>query len=77
MARIAFVAAVSLISAGASLAEHSEGRILTVAGYGVFAVILIVMIYILLLLWQRLSMLMPFSKKVDPNFRAAKAMMNL
>jgi hypothetical protein len=56
------------------MAEHSEGRILTVAGNAVFAIVLAVMIAFQLLLWRKSSMLIPYTKKIHPSLPTARLM---
>jgi hypothetical protein len=56
------------------MAEYSEGRIHTVAGSAVFAIILAAMIFFQLLLWRKSSMLIPSTKEVRPRVPAARLM---
>jgi len=69
-ARSAFIVAATLLSAGAGLAQHPQGRILTVAGYAVLAAILVAMILIQLFLWRDSSTLIPYTRKVNSRLAA-------
>jgi hypothetical protein len=64
VARLVFIAAATLLSAGAGLAQYPSGRYLTVAGYALFAVILVAMIFIQLFLWRDSATLIPYTRKV-------------
>ncbi|PMD37684.1 hypothetical protein L207DRAFT_636341 [Hyaloscypha variabilis F] len=63
VARLVFIAAATLLSAGAGLAQYPSGRYLTVAGYALFAVILVAMIFIQLFLWRDSATLIPYTRK--------------
>lgn len=64
LARLGFIAAVTLLAAGSGMVGHSTGRILTVAGNAMFAIILAGLIIIELVIWRKSSILIPHTKKV-------------